>query len=64
MPENYVYVAEAFKDGERIEHIIHKNESDALEDILICTAGDEPDEITVNKEGLYLGEDTEWVVAR
>ncbi len=64
MTENYVYIGEAWKNGELIKRIVHKNKHDAREDIQITTGLDNPDRIEVNKEKLYLGEDEEWHIER
>ena len=64
MSENYVYIGEAWKNGELIKRIVHKNKYDAREDIQITTGSDNPDRIEVNKEKLYLGEDSEWHISR
>lgn len=61
MNKNYVYIAEAWKNGKRIERIVHTNEADAWEDIEISTNGEDPDKLTVEKERLYLGQDDEYV---
>lgn len=60
MSNEHIWIAEAYKDGERIERIIHKNEHDAREDIEISTNTRNPDEIRVEREQIFLGEDTEW----
>lgn len=58
-----VYVAEAYKDGERIEQIVHTSYADAKEDIEVCTSLKDVDEIEVHERHLYLGNDDEFHVA-
>lgn len=62
MSEHYVYVAEAYKDGERIEQIVHKNKRDAREDIQITAH--RADEYEIQERRLWMGEDTEWHIER
>ncbi len=62
MSDAYVWIAEAFENGERTERVVHKNESDARHDIQ--TLAYDADEIRVEKERLHLGEDTEWSIER
>lgn len=64
MSSRYVWIGEAYKDGERIERVVHKHEDDARKDIEICAAVHDPDEIRVEKEKLHLGQDTEWHIER
>ena len=52
-----VWVAEAYKDGERIEQLVHINYGDAKEDIEITTRSDDPDDITFTEKRLYRGKD-------
>lgn len=62
--EPKVYVAEAYKDGERIERLVHTTYADAKEDIEITTSLDNPDDIVIESERLWLGEDEEFHVTR
>lgn len=62
--ESYVYVAEAYKDGDCIEQLVHTSYSGAKEDIEVSTSLDDPDEITVERKRLWLGGDTEFHVTR
>lgn len=65
MSENpTVYVAEAYKDGERIEQLVHVNESDAYEDINITTSTDNPDRIEVSERRLWLGQSESFTAER
>lgn len=59
-----VWVAEAWKDGERIERVVHKNKHDAREDIEVCTALDDPDRIDIERERLWLGSSNDWHITR
>jgi hypothetical protein len=64
MSDQYVYVAEAYKDGDRIAQLVHTNPVDAREDITVTTNLDDPDRIEINKKRLYLGQDDEFTVTR
>lgn len=60
----YVYVAEAYKDGDRVEQIVHTTRQDAKEDIQVSTNLDNPDRIEINKRKVYLGHDDRFLVTK
>jgi hypothetical protein len=62
--DNTVYIAEAYKDGERIERVVHTNHADAKEDIDVLTFGENPDRVEITEERLYLGDDDVAVFER
>jgi hypothetical protein len=62
--DSYVYIAEAYKDGGRIERLVHTSYADAKEDIEISTGTDNPDRIEIDKEKVWLGQDDEFHVTR
>ena len=64
MSENTVYVAEAYKDGQRIEQLVHTSYRDAKGDIEISTNLDDPDEIQIHERRLWLGEHEKFVAKR
>jgi len=64
MTDNYVWIAEAWCDGTRVERIAHKNEHDAKEDIQTTTSHIDVDRYDVSRVELFLGEDIEWHVTR
>lgn len=59
-----IYIAEAYKDGQRIERIAHTSYEGAKEDIEVSTSLDDPDEITIDEERLYLGQDDVFHIER
>jgi hypothetical protein len=64
MSDQYVYVAEAYKDGDRIAQLVHKNRIDAREDIEVSTNLDNPDRTEIHRKRLYLGQDDEFTVTK
>ena len=50
----YVYIAEAYHNGSRIERVVHIDEDDARHDIENLTEGADV-HITIDKERLYTG---------
>lgn len=59
-----VWVAEAWKDGERIKRIVHTTEMGARRDIRQSTMFRDPDRIAVHPEPVYLGDEDEFHVTK
>jgi len=51
---SYVYIAEAYHNGSRIERVVHVDREDAKHDIETLTEGADV-HITIDKERLYTG---------
>jgi len=59
-----VWVAEAWKDGERIRRIVHTTKTGARRDIRQSTMFRDPDRIGVHVEPVYLGDEDEFHVTK
>jgi len=59
-----VWVAEAWRDGERIKRIVHVTKEGARRDIRQSTMFRDPDHVFVNVEPVYLGDEDEFHITR
>lgn len=59
-----VFVADAIKDNEVIERIVHTTYDDAEDDIVFTSRGEDPDRIRIDEQKVWLGYDDEFVVTR
>ncbi len=55
-----VWVAEAWRDGERLKRVVHVTKKGASRDITQMTSFMDPDHVFIHPEPLYLGDKDEF----